>query len=453
MKVTIIGTGYVGLSTAAVLSFLGNQITCVDVNQKRLEMLAAGGCPFYEPHLEEILAMGRRNLRFTSNYAEAIPNADVIFITVGTPPTPDGSPDLSYLRSAAHSIGQHLGTKFTVVVNKSTVPIGSGNWVESLIHQSYVARVDKNGEHFAVTSNPEFLREGSALYDSLYPDRIVVGTTNSQAFEVLYKLYQPILEQSFLPPPFLPRPEGVNSAPIVRADLASAELIKYAANSFLSLKISFINEIASLAECVGADVAQIARGIGLDSRIGHRFLQAGLGWGGSCFGKDTAALISTAAEYHLSMPIISAARDVNKRQREKVVEKLATEFKILKGRTFGLLGLAFKPNTDDMRDAPAVDIARLLLLRGAHVRVHDPVAMEAARREMADMAVDFCDDPAKMAEDCDAVIVVTEWPEYKQMDWAAMAPTMKTPIVLDGRLLLEPDEMQSAGMKLIGFGR
>ncbi len=264
----------------------------------------------------------------------------MVFIAVGTPPLPSGSPDLAYLRSAAQSIGEYLDGAFTVVVNKSTVPIGCGNWVESLVRESYAQHHGKqlNG-HFAVASNPEFLREGAALQDSLYPDRVVVGADQPRALEVLYTLYRPVLDQTFPSPTFLPRPEGLGAVPLISTDLASAELIKYAANAFLALKISYINEIGRLAERVGADITQVAKGIGLDARIGTRFLQAGIGWGGSCFGKDTAALISTAAEYSLNMPIVQAARDINHCQRVRVIERLLGELKILKGRTIGLLGL------------------------------------------------------------------------------------------------------------------
>src|SRR5215831_15651093 len=328
--------------------------------------------PFYEPHLADVVADAGQNLTFTTEYSEAIPQAHVIFIAVGTPPGPNGNPDLRYLEAAARSIGGNLGAHFTVIVNKSTVPIGSGVWVDSLLREAFEREGKREGGSFAVASNPEFLREGSALHDSLYPDRVVIGAADTGTAEVLYTLYRPILEQAFMAPPYLPRPDGVQAAPLISTDLASAELIKYAANAFLSLKISYINEIGQLAEKVGADIAQVAKGIGLDARIGTRFLQAGIGWGGSCFGKDTAALVATASEYKLEMPIVKAAREVNKKQRDRVVEKLLDELKILKGRTIGLLGLAFKPNTDDLREAPAIDIARKLVERGSKVKVHDP---------------------------------------------------------------------------------
>jgi len=330
VNVAILGTGYVGLTTGACLAFLGHKVTCVDPVKEKIDALKRGEVPFHEPHLDELITDARRNLIFTTSYADAIPDAQVIFIAVGTPPGNGGAPDLQYLRSAAHGVGQHMGPHFTVVVNKSTVPIGSGNWVGSLVREAAAAR-GAGHDNFAVASNPEFLREGSALLDSLYPDRVVIGTDQARTAQVLYTLYQPLLDQTFQAPRFLPRPERLGAVPLISTDLASAELIKYAANAFLSLKISYINEIGQLAEKVGGNISHVARGMGLDARIGTRFLQAGIGWGGSCFGKDTSALISTAGEYGLEMPIVKAAKDVNARQRERVVDKLLAELKILKG--------------------------------------------------------------------------------------------------------------------------
>src|SRR5271170_7219963 len=361
MKVWIIGTGYVGLTTGVCLGYLGHKVTCIDSDTNKIGMLQAGKTPIYEPFLTELMAAAQPNLQFCTDYAGAVKDADVIFIAVGTPPSADGSPDLRYLSEAARGIGQHYDGNFAVVVNKSTVPIGSGNWVGSLVREAFQQSNGRKADGvFAVASNPEFLREGSALHDSLYPDRVVIGADERQTAEVLYSLYRPILDQNFQAPPYLPRPEELAAVPLISTDLASAELIKYAANAFLALKISYINEIGQLSEKVGADIAQVAKGIGLDARIGTRFLQAGIGWGGSCFGKDTSALIATAAEYGLEMPIVKAACEINRRQRERVVDKLLAELRILKGRTIGLLGLAFKPNTDDLREAPAIDIARRL---------------------------------------------------------------------------------------------
>jgi UDPglucose 6-dehydrogenase len=450
MNVCIIGTGYVGLTTGTCLAFLGHKVTCVDSDPKKIALLRAGQTPIYEPFLSELIAEANGNLRFTTDYSEAIPDARVIFIAVGTPPSPNGSPDLRYLSAAAHGIGEHFDGDFTVVVNKSTVPIGSGNWVGSLLRESYEQQNRrKAGERFAVASNPEFLREGTALSDSLFPDRVVVGSDDARALETLYTLYRPILDQTFSAPTFLPRPEGVGAVPLISTDLASAELIKYAANAFLALKISYINEIGQLAEKVGANILQVAKGIGLDSRIGTRFLQAGLGWGGSCFGKDTAALVATAGEYGLSMPIVAAAREINFRQRERVIEKLLAELKILKGRTIGILGLAFKPNTDDVRDAPAIEIARKLLQRGCKVKAHDPVAMDRFRSEHGELGVICCDSVDQVAADCDALILATEWPLYRDLNWEELAGDMRSAIMLDTRNALDRERLVRNGFRYL----
>ncbi|MBZ5608717.1 MAG: UDP-glucose/GDP-mannose dehydrogenase family protein [Acidobacteriia bacterium] len=451
MNVSIIGTGYVGLTTGACLAFLGHKVTCIDTDDNKIAMLRSGKTPIYEPFLSELLVDAQPNLRFCTRLEGAVQDADVIFIAVGTPPLPDGSPDLRHLSAAARSIGQYYAGNFTVVVNKSTVPIGSGNWVDSLVRESYEEHHGhKANGHFSVASNPEFLREGAALSDSLYPDRVVIGSDDERSLETLYTLYRPILDQTFAPPPYLPRPEEVGAVPLISTDLASAELIKYAANAFLALKISYINEIGQLAGKVGADITQVARGIGLDARIGTRFLQAGIGWGGSCFGKDCAALVSTAAEYNLGMPIVSAAREINKRQREHVVEKLLGELKILKGRTVGLLGLAFKPNTDDLREAPAIDIARKLLDRGCRVRVHDPVAMERFQQEYGDMGALCCAAPEEVADEADAVVLVTEWHHYLELDWEAVAARMRSRILLDGRNALDRARLRRLGFHYLG---
>ena len=284
------------------------------------------------------------------------------------------------------------------------------------------------------------------------PDRVVIGADEAQTAEVLYTLYRPILDQTFQPPPYLPRPEELGAVPLISTDLASAELIKYAANAFLALKISYINEIGLLSEKVGADIAQVAKGIGLDARIGTRFLQAGIGWGGSCFGKDTAALVATAGEYGLDMPIVKAARDVNRRQRERVVEKLLGELRILKGRTIGLLGLAFKPHTDDLREAPALDIARKLIERGARVKAHDPVAMERFRREHPDLGGGLLRNARKRSRaTADALVLVTEWPQYRELDWEPLAKLMRTAVVLDGRMVLDRARLTRAGFRYIGL--
>ncbi len=452
MNVTILGTGYVGLTTGACLAYLGHRVTCVDPDAKKIDALKRGEMPFHEPHLAELVADAREHLIFTTDYAHAIPEAQFIFIEVGTPLVGNCGPDLRYLESAAGGSGERLGGRFTVIVNKSTVPIGSGNWVDSLVRDAFQRRADaKPGATFAVASNPEFLREGSALHDSLYPDRVVVGADEPQTAEVLYTLYRPILEQSFSTPTYLPRPEGIEAVPLIATDLASAELIKYAANAFLSLKISYINEIGQLAEKVGADITQVAKGIGLDARIGTRFLQAGIGWGGSCFGKDTAALVATAAEYGLEMAIVKAARDVNRRQRERVVGVLLAELKILKGRTIGLLGLAFKPDTDDLRDAPALEVAKWLIERGARVKAHDPVAMDRFRQDNPSSEVQCCQTAEGVAAGADALVLITEWPQYRDLNWEQVAGSMRSAILLDGRHVLDRQRLTRAGFRYVGL--
>lgn len=451
MKVLIIGTGYVGMNTGVVLAYLGNQVTCLDVNEGKIALLKQGKTPVYEPHLEETLQLVQNNIKFTSSYTEAdIPNTDVIFITVGTPSLPDGNADLRYVRQAAESIAENLGDKFTVIVNKSTVPIGSGNWVEAIMNEHFNSN-HNNGEHadFNVVSSPEFLAQGSAMQDSFYPDRIVVGSQCGRSVERLQELFSPILRQDFPAPPGLPRPEGLTEVPLLVCDLTSAEMIKYAANAFLALKISYVNEIGRLANKVGADIQAVSKGIGLDKRIGNRFLNAGLGWGGSCFGKDTAALVATARDYRLEMPIIESVREVNYGQRVLAVDLLQEKLKILKGRHIALLGFSFKPNTDDLRDAPSIDISKLLIQRGALVRAHDPVALDNARSQYGQLGVVFCDEVGEVLKDVEAILLVTEWPEYRELDWEAIP---RVPIV-DGRNFLDREKLEGLGFPVIGIGR
>lgn len=451
MNVLIIGTGYVGMNTGVVLTYLGNRVTCLDVNEEKIALLKQGKSPVFEPHLEETLQLVRENIKFTSSYAEAdIPNTDVVFITVGTPSLPDGNADLRYVRQAAESIAENLGEKFTVVVNKSTVPIGSGNWVEAIMHEHFQNN-HNNGEKpdFNVVSSPEFLAQGSAMHDSFYPDRIVVGSQCERSVERLQELFGPLLRQDFPAPPALPRPEGLTEVPLLVCDLTSAEMIKYAANAFLALKISYVNEIGRLANKVGADIQAVSKGIGLDKRIGNRFLNAGLGWGGSCFGKDTAALVATARDYRLEMPIIESARAVNYSQRVLAVDLLQEKLKILKGKHVALLGFSFKPNTDDLRDAPSIDISKLLIQRGALVRAHDPVALTNARSHYGNLGVVFCDEVGEALKDAEAIVLVTEWPEYRDLDWESIPPVP----IIDGRNFLDKDQLEGLGFPVIGIGR
>jgi UDPglucose 6-dehydrogenase len=455
MNVVVVGTGYVGLTTGVALAYLGNQVTCLDIDQGKIEKLKNGQVPIYEPGLPELLDISKGNLQYTNSYDEAgIETCDVVFIAVGTPSLPDGNADLTYVKAAADALGARLNHTFTVVVNKSTVPIGSGNWVGTLLREAYVRTksLQPDGK-YAVASNPEFLRQGSALLDTLYPERVVIGSEEERAIDTLTNLYRPILNQDFPAPAHLPRPDGLSAIPVVTCDLASAELIKYAANSFLALKISYMNEIAHLAEKVGADITQIARGIGLDARIGPRFLQAGIGWGGSCFGKDTAALVAISKDYGIAMPIVQAARDVNYHQRTWVVDTLLHELKILKGKTVTLLGFAFKANTDDLRDAPALDIAQQLIQRGARVRATDPVALENARKQYPDLGVLYCERPLEALRNADVLVLVTEWAEYRDLDWAEVKKFMDNPLILDGRNFLNREQLEKLGFEYIGVGR
>jgi UDPglucose 6-dehydrogenase len=376
-----------------------------------------------------------------------------VVVAVNTPSGDDGRAYLRHVRSAAESIGKYVPRDYAVVVNKSTVPIGSASLVEDLIRHSFARHHGgKLNGRVGVVSNPEFLREGSAIHDSLYPDRIVIGANEDRALDVMKCLYRPLLEQSFQEPPFLPRPSA-KRVELLQTSVVSAEMIKYAANAFLATKISFANELALLAERSGADIADVVRGIGLDQRIGPAFLAAGLGWGGSCFGKDTAALAATARDYGVCMPITDAAQKVNTRQRELAVAKLQGELKILQGRTIGLLGMSFKPHTDDIRDSPSLDIAFRLLNLGVRVRAHDPCALDRARRELPAASIELCESTQALADDADALFLATEWPEYSSLPWAALASQMRQPLMVDGRNFLDRATLQHAGFRYVGFGR
>jgi UDPglucose 6-dehydrogenase len=455
MRVLVVGTGYVGLTTGVVLAYLGNEVVCLDVDGKKIAILQEGRSPIYEPGLPELMNQVIEKIKFTTSYDEVNLNTcDVIFIAVGTPSLPDGSCDLSHVEAAANAIGERLQDKFTIIVNKSTMPIGSGNWVGALLRDAYErCKGCKPNGTYAMASNPEFLRQGSAVTDTLYPERIVIGAEDPRAIELLTYLYQPLLNQDFPAPSLLPRPVNLRGVPLVTCDLTSAELIKYAANAFLAVKISFANEMAQLTGRIGADINQVMRGVGLDSRIGTRFLQAGIGWGGSCLGKDAAALVATSKEYGITMPITQAARDVNDRQRTWVVNTLLDELKILKGRTVALLGFAFKANTDDLRDAPSLDIARNLIRMGARVMATDPVALPNARRLYPKLGVGYHDKPLDALEGVDAIVLVAEWPEYRALDWAAIKPLLHIPLVLDGRNFLDREELTRLGYRYVGVGR
>ncbi len=429
-QICVVGVGYVGLVTGACFSDLGNRVVALDVNPERVANLKKGIMPIYEPGLEELV---RRNvnagrLSFTTDYAEALEGCEFAFIAVGTPSGVNGEADLQYVAAAATSIAKNMQAPL-IIINKSTVPIGTGDWVADIVKREQPQPVD-----FAVVSCPEFLREGSAIGDFMQPHRNVIGSFDLDAANKVAQLHLPL------------------RAPIVITDLRTAEMIKYASNAFLATKISFINEIAEICEAYGADVKEVAAGMGYDARIGRHFLDAGLGWGGSCFPKDVLALAYMAEEKGLDPRILNVVTDVNYDRRKSVArwtEELLDGS--ANGKTVGLLGLAFKPNTDDMRDAPAIDIAQALTAAGATVRAYDPVAMDVAAPMLP--AVQMFKDPYEMAKDCDALVVVTEWNEFKQLDLQKIKTLLKTPIIMDGRNIYEPARMREMGFKYRAIGR
>lgn len=458
MRVCVIGTGYVGLVTGACLAKTGHHVICVDNNEEKVKMMKAGQSPIYEPGLSEIMQECSKSglLEFTSDLGAGVSHGEVLFIAVGTPPLPTGESDTRYVEAVARGIGRHLDKGYKVIVNKSTVPIGSGDWVRMIVLDGVTDRQKANGNgdqtakqlgvEFDVVSNPEFLREGSAVYDTFNPDRIVLGSNNPKALSIMQELYQPIIQRKFADDPTLP------PVPVVLTDLSSAEMIKYAANAFLATKISFINEIANVCDRVGADVVQVAQGIGLDSRIGTKFLQAGIGWGGSCFPKDVSAMIHTADDYGYNAELLKAAVTVNKRQRNIAIEKLQHELKILKGKTIGLLGLTFKPDTDDMRDAPALSLIEELNRLGAKVKAYDPIVSQTGIGQgLSGVLVET--DPERLADGCDALLLVTDWQQFRTLDYGKMAKLMNHQVMIDGRNFLDRDALQKAGFRYVGIGR
>jgi len=454
-NIGVLGSGYAGLATGTSLAHLGHRVTCVDKDVRLVAQLVEGKIPFYEPGLEELMAKNADRLRFTTDLTAVTRTADVIFIAVGTPQGENGAADLSSVAAVARSIGRVLSKanreRPLVIVNKSTVPVGSGNYVSTLIQDCLEEAGDGDEASFLVASNPEFLREGSAVYDSLFPDRLVVGTDSREALDTLRALYEPLIEQSFRSE-LDPRPRV--AVPFVSTDLVSAEMIKYAANAFLATKVSFINEVANLCELVGADVSEVAYGIGLDERIGWRFLSAGIGWGGSCFPKDVAALRAAAREYEHETPLLDATVAVNERQRGRVILKLQRELHTLKGKRIALLGLAFKPNTDDLREAPSLKIACELDRRGARVVCYDPVVgRKKATAAAATDSLKVVYDPYEALREAHAAVIVTEWEEFRALDFERAASLMrKPPLLIDGRNALDPKEVKAAGIRYRGFG-
>jgi UDPglucose 6-dehydrogenase len=447
MYVTIIGTGYVGLTTGVTLAYLGHHVTCLDVDIGKIEKLSQGISPIYEPGLEDLMEFAKDQLTFTSVYEKAVSEADVIFLAVGTPPNQDGSPNLTYLNSAFETCVKYimLRNRKILLVNKSTVPVGTAeSFQQRLVFMGLQSRV-------AIASNPEFLRQGRAMHDTFYPDRIVVGGDETSV-NILRELYSPIIEQSFVAPREIPRPDLLNKVPFIVVDRSSAELGKYAANAFLAMKISFINEMSTVCDKVGADVNNVAKIIGADPRIGPQFLQAGIGYGGSCFPKDTRALHHIAKTNGYSFKLMSAVIEVNNKQKYVIIEKLRDSLGPLKGRKIAVLGLTFKPETDDLRDAPSIPIVKTLIDEGAEVSVHDPIALESALPLMP-IETNYSNSIEEVVACADAVAVLTEWDQYKRLNWIAVGALMRNKILVDGRNALDGNNLRDIGFEYYGIGR
>lgn len=436
MKIAVIGTGYVGLVSGTCFSELGVRVSCLDIDQKKIDNLNNGILPIWEPGLKDMVDdnMHKGLLSFTSDYAEALKDAEAAFICVGTPPDEDGSADLKYVLAVAREIGRNIND-YIVVVTKSTVPIGTSEKVRKAVADEIAARnVDIK---FDVASNPEFLKEGSAVADFMKPDRVVVGVDSEKAKELMTRLYRPML---------------LNNFRVIFTDIPSAEMIKYAANSMLATRISFMNDLANLCELVGADVNMVRKGIGSDTRIGSKFLYPGCGYGGSCFPKDVKALIKSASDYGYSLEILTAVENVNNRQKEILFDKVYKYFKgDLKGKKIAMWGLAFKPNTDDMREAPALVLAEKFTSMGAKIYAYDPVAMEEAKRRLGDM-ITLCKSPYEATENADALLLVTEWSEFRVLDYKLLEK-MKQKLIFDGRNIYDPAEVRRFGFQYFGIGR
>ncbi len=432
MHISVIGSGYVGLVTGACFAEFGVHVTCMDSDSRRIEKLEKGEIPFYEPGLGELVTKGVKEgrLSFTTDIAKAVDKALVIFIAVGTPPRGDGSADLSYVEEVGKGIARHM-TGYKVIVTKSTVPVGTGATLRKVI-----TNAQTNAFRFDLVSNPEFLREGSAIEDFMRPNRVVIGADSDQAVAIMKDLYRPLY---------------LIETPIVVTDVPTAELIKYASNAFLATKISFINEIANLCEKVGANVQMVAKGMGLDHRIGAKFLHAGPGFGGSCFPKDLAALIQTGERHGHPMQIASAASRVNDSQRGRMIDKIREALGGVKGKTLAMLGLSFKPNTNDLREAPALAIGRVLLADGASIRAYDPEALTEACRLLPELQP--CRDTYHAAEGADALVIMTEWNVFRNLDFEKLKSVMRVPVLLDLRNVYDPERVAAAGFKHVSVGR
>ena len=439
MKVTVVGTGYVGLVTGACLAEMGNHVVCVDVDERKIRVLKEGGIPIHEPGLKEVVQrnVAASRLQFTTDIAASVAHGTIQFIGVGTPPDEDGSADLQYVVAAATNIGRHM-TDYKVIVDKSTVPVGTADRVREAVCGALAAR--GLSMDFSVVSNPEFLKEGAAVEDCMRPDRIIVGADDERAILLMRALYTPFMR---------------NHDRMQLMDVRSAEFTKYAANAMLATRISFMNELARLADVVGADIEQVRKGIGSDPRIGTHFLYPGTGYGGSCFPKDVKALIHTGRENGIELGLLQAVEAANERQKHVLVEKIVARFgDELSGRTFAVWGLAFKPNTDDMRDAPSRVVIEELSRRGAKVRAYDPVAMEEAARVMQGTpGLSFMADQAQALQGADALVVVTEWKEFRNPDFDAIKAALKQPVVFDGRNIYDPALMRGMGVEYHGIGR
>ena len=429
-KMCVVGSGYVGLVTGACFADLGNDVTLVDIDENKIELLRAGAMPIYEPGLAELVQRNTaaQRMHFTTCYREGLEDAEFVFVCVGTPSGVDGEADLQYVRAAAQTIAETM-TQPLIVINKSTVPVGTGDWTREIITSRQPQPID-----FAVVSCPEFLREGAAITDFMAPDRTVLGSTDMAAAESVAELYAPL------------------NAPVVITDLRTAEMIKYASNAFLATRISFINEISIICERLGADVTEVSRGMGFDKRIGPHFLDAGIGFGGSCFPKDVKALANMAQTHGMHPQLLNAVLDINAFQRRQIALKAREMLGgSLNGRTLAILGLAFKQNTDDTRESPSLTVARSLLNQGALVKAYDPVAMDNAGRELPEMQL--CQTPYAAAEGSDALLVLTPWNEFKQLDMRRIHATMRQPILIDGRNMYNPDELRQLGFAYRGVGR
>lgn len=436
MNIAIVGTGYVGLVSGACFAEMGIDVTCVDINPEKIKCLLNGEIPIYEPGLDDLV---KRNveagrLHFTTDLTTCLDNVEVVFSAVGTPPDEDGSADLQYVLEVARTFGRNI-KKYTILVTKSTVPVGTAKKVKAVIEEELTERGEQID--FEVASNPEFLKEGAAIKDFMSPDRVVVGVESDRAKKVMERLY---------------RPFQMNNYRLYFMDIPSAEMTKYAANAMLATRISFMNDIANLCDLVGANVDMVRKGIGTDSRIGPKFLYPGCGYGGSCFPKDVKALICTAREHKYTMSVIEAVEAVNERQKEIVVKKLQDKLGILQGKTIALWGLAFKPETDDLREAPALVVIEKLLEAGASVKVYDPVAMDECRRRIGDRVV-YCKDMYDVVIDADALAVLTEWKEFRIPSWSVIKRVMKQPVLVDGRNIYSKDEVIAEGFEYAAIGK